>query len=293
MLANWIRQTTTTTGTGSLTLSAVSGYPKFSDQFATNQPFYYTIENDSDGSPVEVGIGKLTSATVLARTAVLQTYSGGSLTSSSASAVNLAAGTYRVICAGTMQQGGVTAFPGITSSASLRAMIPYPYAAASNNKVLLADTPRFVVARIDAGKGISALGVSVYTAVGTASDKIRVGIYGVNTDGSPSDLVCESGDMLPNSTGAKSASIVGGKTFIPPGWYYIAMLSNVNANLHAGSTSVFGQVTPLGMSGATAANSNGASAAISSGWTSMPTTISVASLTTLSADFAPLPLIYL
>jgi len=292
MLGNWIKQTTTTTGTGSLTLSAATGYPTFADQFAVNQPLYYNIL-DSTGAPIECGIGKLTSSTVLARTQVLQTYTGGTFTNIGATAVSLSAGTYTVVCAAVMQQGGVTSFPGITSVATLRAMIAYPFVGSANVKALTLNTPAFMPVRIDAGKGVSALGIEVTTLGGTGSDKVRCGLYPVNADGSPGDLIAQSGDMLPNTTGLKSATLVGGTMNVPPGWYYFMMLSSVNVTVRAASNSFLAQSTHMGMGTSTSPYGFGQASAVGGGWTVLPTTFTVAGLQTLAADFPPCPYVYL
>lgn len=286
MLANWVRQTTVTSGTGDLTIAAVSGYPTFSDEFVVGQPFYYALVKDSDGAPVEVGIGKLSSATVLQRTTVLQTFDG-SFNNAPSGPVNLS-GTHRVLCAGTMQQGGVTAFPGITSVASLRAAVLYPHVAGANTKALVANAPMIVSGRLDAsGKGVSALGVNVSTLGGTGTNKMRIGVYSVNTDGSPGALVAETGDMATNTTGLKSASLVGGKKNIPPGWYYFVLLSDVGVTLSAGSTSVTAQVSPLGMVNASTPAIMGNCASVGSGWTSMPASITISSVWGLGSEVAP------
>lgn len=289
MLANWIIQTTTTTGTGDLTLSAVSGFSAFADQFVVGQPFYYEILQDADGKPVEVGIGKLIDATTLQRVSVMQTMSGGVLTNAGATAVNLAAGTYRVICAIPMQAGIVSAPPGANSLAAQRAGIPAPFITAVNTRAMVANTAHCVAARIEAGKGVSALGVQVTTAAGTASDKVRIGLYPIMPDGSAGPLVAESGDLRCDTTGVKSASLVDGKTNIPPGWYYIAFLCSVAPTLCAGTHLI--AATPLGVLDIGQPYTYATCAAVSSGWIAMPASLpAISSLT--AGQFPALPLIY-
>lgn len=83
-----VQETTTTTGTGTLTLlGAVTGYQSFS-VIGNGNTTYYTISSTS--SEWEVGIGTYTSAgTTLARTTVLASSNAGA-------AVNLSAGTKNV-----------------------------------------------------------------------------------------------------------------------------------------------------------------------------------------------------
>lgn len=84
-VADRVKETSTTTGTGNLTLAgAVSGFQAFSAVYANNDTFFYAIEN---GSEWEVGYGTYVSATpAIARTTVIES-------SNSDSAVNFSAGT--------------------------------------------------------------------------------------------------------------------------------------------------------------------------------------------------------
>lgn len=86
VLADRVKETTTTTGTGTVTLAgAVTGYQSFS-VIGNGNTTYYTIA-DQSGSNWEVGVGTYTSAgTTLARTTVLASSNAGS-------AVNFGAGT--------------------------------------------------------------------------------------------------------------------------------------------------------------------------------------------------------
>jgi hypothetical protein len=86
VLADRVKETTTTAGTGTVTLlGASTGYQSFSAIGNANTT-YYTISAQS-GTEWEVGIGTYTSSgTTLARTTVLASSNAGSL-------VNFSAGT--------------------------------------------------------------------------------------------------------------------------------------------------------------------------------------------------------
>jgi hypothetical protein len=78
-----VQETTTTTGTGTLTLNgAVTGFQTFSSAIGNGNTTYYAIS--SSGSEFEVGIGTVGAGT-LARTTILASSNGGSV-------VNLSAG---------------------------------------------------------------------------------------------------------------------------------------------------------------------------------------------------------
>ena len=84
VLKDRVRETSTTTGTGTITLAgAVSGFQSFSNIGNANTT-YYTI---AGGTEWEVGLGTYTSATTtLSRDTVLESSNGGSL-------VNFSSGT--------------------------------------------------------------------------------------------------------------------------------------------------------------------------------------------------------
>lgn len=85
--ADRVKDSTSTTGTGALTLSgtAPAGYQAFSDVMATGDTCVYAISSSS-GTEWEVGIGRLTGTTTLARDRVLASSNANAL-------VGLSAGT--------------------------------------------------------------------------------------------------------------------------------------------------------------------------------------------------------
>lgn len=79
VIADRVRESSTTTGTGNFTLGgAVTGYQTFGSVLTTGDTTYYTIA-DQGGANWEVGIGTFTSPSTLARTTVLSSSNGGSL----------------------------------------------------------------------------------------------------------------------------------------------------------------------------------------------------------------------
>jgi hypothetical protein len=89
MLADRVKETSTTTGTGALTLAgAATGYQTFTAAFALNDVFGYCIEG---GAEWEVGRGYLSGTTTLVRDRVLSSSNAGAL-------VSFSAGTKNVFC---------------------------------------------------------------------------------------------------------------------------------------------------------------------------------------------------
>lgn len=95
MLGNFIRETTATTGTGTLTLSAYTGYARFSDVFSTSDLVYYVIQ---DGTNRECGIGTVGAANTLARTTILEKIDGGVRTVSPGTGISVSGSGTLVFC---------------------------------------------------------------------------------------------------------------------------------------------------------------------------------------------------
>ena len=89
VLADRVKETTTTTGTGTYTLAgAVTGFESFATIGNTNTTYYCC----TDGDDFEVGVGTYASSgTTLARTTILQS-------SNSDNAVNWSSGTRDIFC---------------------------------------------------------------------------------------------------------------------------------------------------------------------------------------------------
>jgi hypothetical protein len=89
MFEDLVKETTTTTGTGSLTLAgAATGYRTFASAFPTGARVSYAILSATER---EVGVGRLTGSTTLTRNEVLYSTNANAL-------VNFSAGSKDVIC---------------------------------------------------------------------------------------------------------------------------------------------------------------------------------------------------
>jgi len=78
-IADRVKETTTTTGTGSISLAgAVTGYRAFSGVLNTGDTTYYCVA-DQGGSNWEVGLGTFTSPSTLARTTILSSSNSNSV----------------------------------------------------------------------------------------------------------------------------------------------------------------------------------------------------------------------
>jgi hypothetical protein len=251
MIGNAIKMTTSTTGTGNLSLSSVANYPTFADAFALNQLVSYSLL-DSNGLFLEAGVGYLSATTTFVRARVTATYSGGTYTDESPSAVNLS-GTTTVICtphAATME-AMLPTVDGQTAGLN-RFLSPANRNTASTTLATPVLRCYYVPFLLRCGAPIGSLSFNV-TGAGAASTVARVGIYGLKSNGYMGDLMATTGDVATDTTGLKTTSLASA-IFLAPGWYYTAFVCSGSPTVTAwtGSPSnIFGG-SPLGFSGATA-----------------------------------------
>jgi hypothetical protein len=99
-VANLAEESTSTTGTGTMTLTAKTGYARFAQRFANGDLVHYTIE---DGNNWEVGIGTVGASNTLARTTVQETFVAGVLSTSSPTAITLSGNNANVRCVASAQ----------------------------------------------------------------------------------------------------------------------------------------------------------------------------------------------
>ncbi len=245
MLANWVKCTTTTTGTGDLTLTPVSGFPSFADVFSIGQIVAYSIVNGS-GEPVEEGIGSYSAADTLTRTYPCATYSGGVYDSSAPSTISLS-GTYTVIASSV--RGMAPTLPRMNTGAAARywftpSLVMSSAAARSLYVGNLYAEPVY----FNAASPVDALALNVTTSGAAAI--ARIGIYSVGVDGKPGKLIKESGDLDCSSTGVKVSTFTA--ISLTPGWYYLCVAvkgAPVGVRCFAaGNASNAAAPTPLGLS---------------------------------------------
>jgi len=221
MLGNWIKQTTTTTGTGALALAAVSGFPGFSSQFATSERFSYAIIDDATGGPIERGIGYLDGSGDLVRERTMATFVGGTYTGANPSAADLPAGTKRVVCVEGAQTA-LTSAPGVWGGASYKGYGDLSGTAAINNIALTADRAYAVQFAATVDADIDAIIFRVTTAA--ASGKLaRCAVFSVGGDGLPGIKLAESANIAVDFTGIKQATFT---IFRPPPRFFVGIVSD-------------------------------------------------------------------
>ena len=228
-LANWARVTTTTTGTGNLTVSAVTGYPTLNDVVGTNRRFPYAILLDSDGTPIEEGIGYLSAATTLVRERVTATYASSAYDDTSPSAVSLAAGTYRVISSGGAEVIQGTAL-NVNRNASLNlqkvTMSEHLLFGQSSSTGYTMVANRLVLIPFKLGTRSECDALCLRVGTGVASTNVRLGIWDIGSDGHPNKLLGETSSLASATSATDVIGTLGATITLQPGWYYTGVVSD-------------------------------------------------------------------
>jgi hypothetical protein len=228
MRANGLKHETVTTGTGALTLTAVSGWPTYANAFGnTGTRMVDYVVQDSAGLPLEGGVGELALSTlVLTRSLVQWTWNGATYDNTAPTALSLASGTKRVICGPTVETGCV--YASITTPGdNLGVMIGN-----STTSVIVGEHNMinqrclFFWAPIRRGGQISKVSLRIVDGYTGGSSSIKVGLYDIDEVGKPFNLLADFGNLgsLSASTTMTSATL-GTPITVPPGdMYAIAVL---------------------------------------------------------------------
>lgn len=233
MHGNAIEETTATTGTIPLVLTAVSGRVRFSQKFATNVRFAYGIKDQATDAFIECGMGYLNGSGELVRERIEGTLVSGTYDETTPAAVSLPAGTKIVVCAmsasssqstaaGAYELSGgfrgygdcISVQPGTTSNLGLINQRAYatPFIAQSANE-------------------IDALVVRV-TAAGTSGSLIRGAIYSIGSNGLPGVQLALSGTVAGDTTGQKFLTFTA---FRPPPRFFGCLISTNAPSVYATS----------------------------------------------------------
>lgn len=233
MLGNWIKQSTTTTGTGNLTLSSVSGYPTLSSQLAVSEIANYTIL-DSDNLPIEMGKGYLNGTGEWVRSVVNSTMVSGVYTESNPTFVDLAAGTkYLIITSSSLS--GLGSKPSIYNP-SLKVYGEHAVFSASATMNLTADRAYMLPFTAAVDSEIDAVILRVSTA-GAAGKQARCAIYAFNTNGLPGTQLALGSLVAVDSTGNKISSFT---RFRPPPVFYVCLVCDGAPTITAYANGILG-----------------------------------------------------
>ncbi len=229
MLANGAKETTATTGTGTVTLSAVTGFPRFSQVLSVGQFVDYAIQ---DGNNWEWGVGKVAASNTLERTLITAKFDGGTYSKNPATGLSLS-GSATVFCTPSADTFG-TSLGGNTASTrgpgwvwsthhmfnSVGALSPQP---------IDVNTLSWIPFVWPVGAPRFATGVSfqVTTAGGT---KARVGIVELSDTAAGHRLVAQTDDMDTSTTGIKTHTF-SAPIHLPLGSYATVIIADGGPSL--------------------------------------------------------------
>lgn len=215
MLANGIKEETTTTGTGTVTLTSTTGMVRVSDVFGVGDLVSYSIKS---GNNWEWGIGTVGASNTLARTRPQATYASGTYSNDAPSAITLA-GTSEVYCTphsgpwqgiGSAQRGGADVYIFGHGTAAV----------ATQDRAQGANQITYCLLPILRPFKVTALSINARTASGA---NIRLGLYSTNTTGDPSALLVDAGEVTASSTGNLELTL-GTPIILLPGTYWTAAI---------------------------------------------------------------------
>ena len=285
MLANWVKETTATTGTGAISLGgAVAGHIAFSDAFRDGDAVYYSVE---DGNNREIGIGTMSAGTpwTLTRTTVLETLVNGVFTRGAASPISLSGSAVVMVAVATEH---LKVLP--RRSGDAIEYLDESLLKSTGQLVCVADEMWMVPVYLRFGVLVDDFRVAQLAVAATIGTKMRLGMYAVDAQGYPTRLIAEGGDIDTTTTGFAKGSPLTTPVEIPPGYYFIALLADGDPTVLTIKTGYQHFPLMIGFGASTAYNYSIVSTAISSGWSSLPTSIDPANIS-LVKDYDKMPVI--
>lgn len=226
MLANGVKETTTTTGTGTVTLAAVTGFPRFSQVLSVGQYVDYAIQ---DGNNWEWGVGKVAASNTLERTLVTAKFDSGAYSKNPVAPLSLS-GSATVFCAITDATNGICNNGPHAEQFVVSAHIVQTGAFLNNRNYALANRLYFFPWVWPPGVDRVAKGVRVSKAAAGTATKMRVGIvqYGATQYGHK--LLTQTSDIALTTSGVKVASFPA-PIALPLAAYGLAVLFDGSATM--------------------------------------------------------------
>ena len=247
MLANWIKLTTTTTGTGNLAFTTTTNYPAVTSQIATNERVAYSVVTSS-GEPLERGIGYHDGSGNWVRERVLDTFISGVYVGGTATAGSLPSGTkYLLVSPGA--QTMLTARQGVWAG-TLKGYGDMGLVAATGSYTGVADRAVAIPACAAVDSDIDGVMFRVTTA-GAASTQAKCAIFSVGSDGLPDVKLAEGAAVAVDSTGVKTSTFT---RFKPPPAFFVCFLTNGAPVIQGQSTGI---IAAFGMGASSSLIPNG------------------------------------
>lgn len=238
MLANWVQESTATTGTGTITLDgADAGFLAFTDFFQNNQIVQYTIE---DRNNREIGFGLFTTSGTTLTRGPTQTLVSGVLDDTAPAAINLSGNATVFIAPGalsTMLTPDGAPPAGYVNSGHLVSSVNVDIALTADT---LYASPFLLERVLYAGE----MAIKVRTA--QASSNMRIGFATADRAGEPDQLIFGSGNLDTSTTGDKVYNPTS--KLLMPGWYWMLFVTDTTNVWISGANYTNGRPNPLGAS---------------------------------------------
>jgi len=226
---NMVRETSTTTGTGTYDLAGPSsGYAGFVAATADGAVVTYRAQMSDDW---EIGIGTITDAATdtLARTEVLETLVSGSYTGSGASAVNWGAGTKTIDLIG----------PAQAMKANTGFFLPHPgqqisgrYYATTNFSTARTFTANVQYFSPHYHALYAKISILMTISTAQASTNVDIGLYSFSA-GQPATRLEQ---WTANSLASTGDIVVTTAGKYKPGWYWLSYLTDATTAAARGGT---------------------------------------------------------
>lgn len=293
MIGNGILETTTGATTGDLTLTGVTGRPRFSDFFVANATeaqadiFCYSIlTQDTIPILVEQGIGWLSASGTLKRATVLVTYSGGVPTFMGSAATLNSGTTYNVICSPEAYLTGGAGIHGFSNASGGGVGIAMEHQSGVGSTGTIAkDRLVYVPIRVATPRLATSITFLNGATAGVGGTRgWRIGLYSCLRNGNPGRKIEESGNITSTAYSGISYTFAAPRRLLP-GWYYLAAVHDYATT--APTIYAHGNAANLGISDTPAGNSYpagrvmGVYEALTAGWTALPAVAST-SLTAIN-----------
>lgn len=226
-----IKETTTGAGTAALNiaLTAVSGFPRFSNKYSNGDLCEYSILDNSVSppTPVESGIGTYKSTNTIDRSYPTETWDGTTtLTDKSAVKQTLVNGRVYQVLNAPLSNAHTPGLLAVTNanSASRRIQSAHQPAFAGSTITFVALRLYVVPFLLQSLKAPADIACRISTAA-AAGKFLHLALYRINEAGDITDRLEESGNIVADTTGIKSYTFAATKRY-PNGWYAVGAVSD-------------------------------------------------------------------
>ncbi len=225
MFANFTEETCTGTGATLVLTGITTGNIAFSKSFADGDTVAYVLE-DSGGTIKVSGIGTYVSATDDITRSDIWNWNGTVIDDDPSTNITLSSGTHTVRCALVGKNVARASGDWIRSSGA-EYNIPHNWVNLNGNISPVAD--RMYLAPANMESIVKLTKVLIYvTTLDAAATNTRVGVYDSKADGTPDNLLFDSGNISLSATGLISTTLSAPIT-LGVGRYWFAFVSDTAA----------------------------------------------------------------